>query len=95
MSEDRDPAAKDHPVLEHFRKNQRTGSVNYDPKGDKGWSGASDVYVGVPGSKDIQDLLDAGLIGEPAKEEKPVDGEKSTEVTKRTPTVPGTPAKES
>jgi hypothetical protein len=71
MPEDRDPAAKDHPVLQHFRQNRRTGSVNYDPKGDKGWAGASDVYVGVPGSKDVQDLLDAGLIGEPKDDSPP------------------------
>lgn len=88
MPEDRDPAAKDHPVLEHFRQNKRTGSVNYDPKGEKGWAGASDVFVGVPGSREVQELLDAGLIGHPAEEEKPSPAEK------KTPAVPGTPAKE-
>ncbi len=65
MAEPRDPAAKDWPVRRYFhRQNRRTGDLaHYHPDGDAGWPGASAVFVGVPDSPVVVELL-AGAGGQ-------------------------------
>jgi len=84
MSDD-SPATRSYPVLVHFRqKDPRTGkSVHYDPNGDYdeetglGWPGARKTWSGVPGSDEVQELLDGAggdkgpLIRDPDEDKKP------------------------
>jgi hypothetical protein len=63
----KDPQAREYPVRGHFRRKERNSkgidvSVSYDPDGADGWPGAKKVLVGVPGSDEVQELLDAGLL---------------------------------
>lgn len=77
-----DAAAKDHPVLAHFRqKDPETGkSQTYDPNGDDvdngGWPGAKSTWSGDPNSDEAKELLagldhNGPLIGKPEADDKP------------------------
>jgi hypothetical protein len=57
------PEAREYPVRGHFRRKERNSrgidvSVSYDPAGKDGWPGAKAVFVGVPGSDEVQALFD-------------------------------------
>jgi len=74
----KDPETRDYPVRGHFRRKERDKagidtSVSYDPGGDDGWPGARAVFVGVPGSDEVEELLAAGLLF-PIPEETPASG---------------------
>lgn len=71
----KDPDTRDYPVKDHFRRKERNKagidvSVSYDPDGDDGWPGAKAVFVGVPGSDEVEDLLAHGLLF-PIPDEEP------------------------
>jgi len=74
----KNPETRDYPVRGHFRRKERNAkgidvSVSYDPDGPDGWPGAKKTFVGVPGSDEVQELLEAHLLWE-IPEETPVSG---------------------
>lgn len=74
----KDPDTREFPVRGHFRRKERNAkgidvSVSYDPGGADGWPGAKAAFVGVPGSDEVQELLEAHLLWE-IPEETPASG---------------------